>query len=53
MILNINQQKFGYDKDKSILSFPFRNPDYIPENVKDVLLHLHILKNMKNKKGEK
>ena len=53
VILNINQQKFGYDKDKSILSFPFRNPDYIPVNVKDALLHLHILKNMKNKKGEK
>ena len=51
--MNINQQKFGYDKDKSILSIPFRNPDYIQVNVKDTLLDLYILKNMKNEKGEK
>ena len=51
--MDIDQKKLEFDKTENILSIPFKQPNYIPVNVKDALLHLHILKNMKNKKGEK
>ena len=51
--MDIDQKKLEYGKNENILSIPFKQPDYIPVNVKDVLLHLQIIKNMKDEKGEK